>query len=253
MKSKHLISWPPFGCGRTIQVLSLLSRRSLHRMLSLQGRYLVDTKRQRHPHDRKLYSTNGNIVCFLLHLTILAYTPPPARTLISKPMIYEPTSSSYRPRLLYSIISVIIQVGETKKSSFLHSGPGRMYLLPPNPTFSLQQYSDTGPAPTLQDKAIDSFGVSIGLVRFFGIQSRCGLTTSNAANVSEHAPEDNTGDEDLDDETLTDHIQPIATTKGEPVLESHPYIVSHWVASSDYRLIFISYTWHISLLSLLWT
>ena len=76
-------------------------------------------------------STNRNIVCFLLYLTILTYIPPPARTLILKPMIHEPPSSSYRPRLLYSIISEIIQVGEMKKSSFLHSDPGRIYLLFP--------------------------------------------------------------------------------------------------------------------------
>ena len=68
---------------------------------------------------------------FFLHLTILAYILRPARTLISKPTIYEPPSSSYQPHLLYSIISVIIQVGKTKKSSFLHSDPGRMYLLFP--------------------------------------------------------------------------------------------------------------------------
>jgi hypothetical protein len=111
---------------------------------------------------------------------------------------------------------------------------------PFNLTCSLQNYSDTGPAPTLQDKAIDSCGASIELVRFFGIRSRCSLTTSNAANASEHTPEleDDTGDhEDSDDETDTDnlsdltlppaHFQPIiGTSKGKPVLESHPYIVS---------------------------
>ena len=126
-----------------------------------------------------------------------------------------------------------------------------MYLLfSPNPTCSLKKYSDTGPAPTLQDKAIDSFGVSIVLVRFSGIQSRCNLTTSNAANVSEHTPEDDTGDEDSDDETdtnekfstLPNRFQLIETSKGKPVLESHPYIVTQWVRSSDYGLIFISYT-----------
>ena len=113
---------------------------------------------------------------------------------------------------------------------------------PSNLTCSLQdsEYSDTGPAPTLQDKAIDSFGVSIGLVQFFGTQSRCGPTsTSDLANASQHGtPEDDTGDEDSDDEsdtnenysTLARHFQPIETTKGKPVLESHPYIVSRWVS-----------------------
>jgi hypothetical protein len=141
-----------------------------------------------------------------------------------------------------------------------------MYLLfRPNLTCSLQEYSDTGPAPTLQDKAIDSFGVSIGLVRFFGIRSRCDFTTSNATNASEHTPEDDAGDEDSDDETDTDNsnedystladpFQPITITKGKPVLESHPYIVTQWVASSGYRLIFISYTCiYIALLSVPWT
>ena len=109
------------------------------------------------------------------------------------------------------------------------------------------EYSDTGPAPTLQDKAIDSFGVSIGLVRFSGIQSRCAPTTSNALKASEHALEDDSGNEDFDDsdETDTDNsdgnyltLGEIASSKGKPVLESHPYIVSQWVASLDYRLIF---------------
>ena len=97
----------------------------------------------------------------------------------------------------------------------------------------LQGYSDTGPAPTLQDKAIDSFGVSIGLVRFSGIQSRCGLTTSNATNASEHTHEDDTEDsEDLEEIDSDNSIEnystlaEISTSKGKPVLESHPYIVS---------------------------
>lgn len=124
-----------------------------------------------------------------------------------------------------------------------------IYLSTLNLACSLQDYSDTGPAPTLQDKAIDSYGVSIELVRFLGIRSRC---TSNAANVSEytHELEDDTGDyEDSDDEAETNnlsdltlppaHLQPTGTSKGKPVLESHPYIVSQWVASSDYMLIFI--------------
>lgn len=94
-------------------------------------------------------------------------------------------------------------------------------------------WPDTGPAPTLQDKAIDSFGVSIGLVRFSGIQSRCGLTT-NAANASEHAQEDDTGNEDSEDSDEIDTIENdlklgdfFTTSKGKPVLESHPYIVTH--------------------------
>ena len=149
-------------------------------------------------------------------------------------MIYEPPSSSYRLHLLYSIISVIILVRELKKPSFLRSDTGRMYLLffSPNLTCSLQEYSDTSPAPTLQDKAIDSFGVSMGLVQFFGIRSQCDLTTSDTTNASQHTPEDNTSDEDSDDETDINEKyptlahQPIAITKGKSVLESHPYIVS---------------------------
>ena len=125
------------------------------------------------------------------------------------------------------------------------------------------EYSDTGPAPTLQDKAIDTFGVSIGLVRFSGTQSRCGPTTSNAVNASEHAPEDDTGNEDADDsdETDTDNLNEIywrpgdiATSKGKPVLESHPYIVSQWVASSNYRVDFHQLHFlHLAHLSVPWT
>ena len=108
----------------------------------------------------------------------------------------------------------------------------------------LQEYSDTGPAPTLQDRAIDSFGVSIALVQFYGVQSRCGLTTSSAPNASERAHEDDNGNEDSEDldQTDTDSSNEMSNSIGRPVLESHPYIVSQCVASSDYRLIFISYT-----------
>ena len=92
-----------------------------------------DAKRQKRPHDRKLYSTNRNIVCFLLYpATHLTYILPPARTSILIAMICEPPSSSYRLHLLYSIISVTFQLGETKKSCFLLSDPGRMYLFFPS-------------------------------------------------------------------------------------------------------------------------
>jgi hypothetical protein len=86
----------------------------------------------------------------------------------------------------------------------------------------LHEYSDTGPAPTLQDKAIDSSGVSIGLLQFFGIRSRC---TSKASNASEHTSEDDiaSGYEDSEDESDEDKDY---TSKGKPVLESHPYIIS---------------------------
>jgi hypothetical protein len=71
------------------------------------------------------------------------------------------------------------------------------------------------------------------LVRFSGIQSRCGLTTSNTANATEHAQEDDTGNEDSDDSDETHTIENdstladfFASSKGKPVLESHPYIVT---------------------------
>ncbi|KAF8811336.1 hypothetical protein BYT27DRAFT_7161118 [Phlegmacium glaucopus] len=114
-------------------------------------------------------------------------------------------------------------------------------LFPP-----FRSWPDTGPAPTLQDKAIDSFGASIGLVVFSSIQSRCVVSTvgtSNAVNASEHfLPEDDAGDEDSDDEidgeilkdkhdqsSNSGHFKSLSaypTSKGKPVLESHPYIIS---------------------------
>jgi hypothetical protein len=140
-------------------------------------------------------------------------------------MIYEPPLSSNRLHLLYSILFNL-----EKRKNLPSSIPILavcIYLSTLNLACSLQDYSNTSPAPTLQDKAIDSCGASIELVRFLRIRSRCSLSTSNAANASEHTPEpeDDTGDhKDLDDETETDnssdltlppaHFQPIGTSKG---------------------------------------
>ncbi|RDB21767.1 hypothetical protein Hypma_011097 [Hypsizygus marmoreus] len=84
---------------------------------------------------------------------------------------------------------------------------------------------------TLADKAMESFGVSIPLIQFNGIQSQC--MKSDDRDIAEDSTDD---EDDIDIEDLSDPVVPkpknpsvpssLRTTNGQPSLKSHPYIVT---------------------------
>lgn len=90
------------------------------------------------------------------------------------------------------------------------------------------------------EEAIDSFGVSIPLLEFHNLHSRCPGADSDAVDAqSSDTPEsENSDDEDEDDEYKEDKEDSGTrslfkkfgfTTTTKPLLESHPYIITRFV------------------------
>ncbi|GLB42810.1 hypothetical protein LshimejAT787_1202590 [Lyophyllum shimeji] len=94
---------------------------------------------------------------------------------------------------------------------------------------------------SLADKALESFGVSIPLLEFHGVQSRCTAADGNSTAASVDANEnsyDEEEEDELEEETLAPDPVPskaakataprssLEKTGGKPVLRSHPYIVT---------------------------
>ena len=85
---------------------------------------------------------------------------------------------------------------------------------------------------TLADEALDSFGVTVPLLQFNGIHSRCNNLDKGTAE-----DEDEDSDEDSDDkETSADRsehaertflgVSALKRTNGLPVLKHHPYVIT---------------------------
>jgi len=91
---------------------------------------------------------------------------------------------------------------------------------------------------TLADKSLESFGVSVPLVQFHGVQSRC---TAGGDNTE---AQDNSDDEQEQEEDFEEELEtpvkpskrpkkasltpPLDITDGKPVLKNHPYIVTRY-------------------------
>ncbi|KAF9466788.1 hypothetical protein BDZ94DRAFT_137676 [Collybia nuda] len=74
---------------------------------------------------------------------------------------------------------------------------------------------------SLADKAIESFGVTIPLLSFHGVHTRCAGDSSDAVPFEED--EEVTNQPPLDDNSNSPLL---VTTNGKPLLKSHPYIVT---------------------------
>ncbi|KAF8063485.1 hypothetical protein FPV67DRAFT_246768 [Lyophyllum atratum] len=88
---------------------------------------------------------------------------------------------------------------------------------------------------TLVDKALESFGASVPLVQFHGVQSRC--TAGGGKTEVQDNSDDEEEEEDLEEEPETPvkrskrpknapSIPPLEITDGKSVLKYHPYIVT---------------------------
>lgn len=87
---------------------------------------------------------------------------------------------------------------------------------------------------SLADEALESFGVTVPLLRFHGVHSWChspGKDSHQAADEESHS--DNEEDEEdlpqLDDNAnanLLDETLSLEKTNGRPALKSHPYVVT---------------------------
>jgi hypothetical protein len=80
---------------------------------------------------------------------------------------------------------------------------------------------------TLADEALESFGVTIPLLQFNGVHSRCNTLDKGTA---EDEDEDNDSDDKEDEETSTNPTghatSALKRTNGLPVLKHHPYVIT---------------------------
>ena len=87
------------------------------------------------------------------------------------------------------------------------------------------------------EEAIDSFGVSIPLLEFANLHSRCTGADGDAVDAEpSDTPESESSDEDEEDEDSEKGAPPrvfrkfgFTTTTGKSALESHPYLITRFV------------------------
>ena len=88
------------------------------------------------------------------------------------------------------------------------------------------------------EEAIDSFGVSIPLLEFANVHSRCAGAGADVHAVGAQpsdTPESESSDDDEDEEDEKGAPPRVfrkfrfTTTTGQPLLESHPYIITRFV------------------------
>jgi hypothetical protein len=110
-----------------------------------------------------------------------------------------------------------------------------LFILPRFPLGSLGQSKKT-----LVDKALESFGVTTPLLRFYDVHSRCDNSDDSGNDSNEPADEDSESFSDSDDEdqetgsepnnllesSVPDVLLVLQKTNGKPVLNSHPYIIT---------------------------
>ena len=89
------------------------------------------------------------------------------------------------------------------------------------------------------EEAVDSFGVSIPLLEFANVHSRCtgaGADVHAVGAQPSDTPESKSSDEDEEDEDSEKGAPPrvfrkfgFTTTAGKSALESHPYLITRFV------------------------
>jgi hypothetical protein len=115
----------------------------------------------------------------------------------------------------------------TNYSSWL---PTSMFLPPRRPYLNAHER-------TMVEEAIDSFGVSIPLLEFNNLHSRCAGAVD--AQPSDTTESESSGEEEEEEEDKEDsgtggpsrvfRKLGFTTTTGKPLLESHPYIITRFV------------------------
>jgi hypothetical protein len=86
----------------------------------------------------------------------------------------------------------------------------------------------------LADLALESFGVTVPLLQFHGVHSRCHNSDNSDKGSDEPADEKSYSDDDEDQEAeiepddnpLLPVLLSLEKTNGKPVLKSHPYIIT---------------------------
>jgi hypothetical protein len=161
--------------------------------------------------------------------------------------IFEPQSSLYPPPPRYLTTSLIIQHGSLKISNlFLSDHRRKLHAIScfeslrlSNHTYPHYRFplSSLGhPQKTLADEALESFGVTIPLLGFYGVHSQCNsFDEGSHETAGEESPPDEDEDEDEDGEVRDDddtttitpnRILNLQRTDGKPILKYHPYIIT---------------------------
>jgi hypothetical protein len=82
----------------------------------------------------------------------------------------------------------------------------------------------------LADEALESFGVTVPLLRFHGVQSWCHSPVDSHEAADEESYSDDEKDEEvssrLDDNAVPNSLDEMQRTNGRPVLKSHPYVIT---------------------------
>ena len=115
----------------------------------------------------------------------------------------------------------------TNYSSWL---PTSMFLPPRRPYPNAHER-------TMVEEAIDSFGVSIPLLEFANVHSRCAGADVHAVGAQpSDTPDSESSDEEEEDEEDEKGAPPrvfrkfgFTTTTGKSALESHPYLITRFV------------------------